>query len=86
MVNERYIVIAEKYLQYRVLGRSAIYTRVPISELTMFRKVMKKFGVAYKIRYRGPRFNVPSARRRGSISKQTTCLKEDATHFSAYVQ
>jgi hypothetical protein len=86
MVNERYIVIAEKYLQYRVPNRTAVYTNVPISELALFRKVMKMFGITYKMRYRGPRFNVPSASRRFPISKQSTCLLEDATHFSAYMK
>jgi hypothetical protein len=81
---EKSIMIAEKYTQYIVPGRAAVYTRIPISELSLFRKVMKNVGLYYKIRYRGPRFNIPSARYRGCMSKQTTCLKEDATHFSVY--
>jgi hypothetical protein len=40
--------------------------------------------LCFKMRYRGPRFNVPSASRRFGVSKQTTCLLEDATHFSVY--
>jgi hypothetical protein len=74
----------EQFEMYKVPNRTAIYTRVPISQLETFRKVMSGFGVYFKMRYRGPRFNVPSARFRGGVSKQTTCLKEDATHFSAY--
>jgi len=35
----------------------------------------------YKIRYRGPRAHRTY---RSPISKASTCLKEDATHFSAY--
>mgnify|MGYP003704602337 CR=1 FL=1 len=63
---------------------AALYYRVPIDMLEEFRKVMAAQGKFYKIRYRGPRFNTPSARYRGYISKASTCLKEDATCFSAY--
>ena len=77
-------MMIEQFEVYKVPNRTAIYTRVPISQLETFRKVMSGFGVYFKMRYRGPRFNVPSARFRGGVSKQTTCLKEDATHFSAY--
>ena len=62
----------------------AIYHRVPIALLDDFRKVMAHQGKYFKIRYRGPRFHTPSARYRGMNSKQSTCLKEDATHFSVY--
>lgn len=70
--------------QYKVVGSRAIYSRIPIIELALFRKVMARQGKFFKIRYRGPRFNTPSARFRGWNSKQSTCLKEDATHFSVY--
>jgi hypothetical protein len=69
---------------YKKSGVRAIYHRVPISLLDDFRKVMASEGKFFKIRYRGPRFNTPSARYRSYISKATTCLKEDATHFSVY--
>lgn len=74
----------QQFDNYRVPNRTAIYTKVPINQLDEFRKVMSSFGVYFKIRYRGPRSNVPSASRRFGVSKQTTCLREDATHFSAY--
>ena len=74
----------QQYNNYRVPNRAAIYTKIPISELDNFRKVMALFGIYFKIRYRGPRSNVPSASWRFGVSKQTTCLREDATHFSAY--
>lgn len=70
--------------QYKKEGVSAIYYRIPIQYLDEFRKVNAHVGRYFKVRYRGPRFNVPSARFRGGISKQTTCLREDATHFSVY--
>lgn len=69
---------------YKKSGVSAIYHRVPIEYLNQFRSVMAHFGKYYKVRYRGPRFNVPSARKRSFMSKATTCLKQDATHFSVY--
>jgi hypothetical protein len=77
-------MLIEQFQKYQVPNRTAIYTNVPISELDNFRKVMKSFGIFFKIRYRGPRFTVPSASRRFGTSKQTTCLREDAKTFSAY--
>jgi hypothetical protein len=73
----------EKY--YKPESMAAIYYRVPIDLLETFRTTMAAEGKFYKIRYRGPRFNTPSARFRGFISKASTCLKEDATYFSAYL-
>ena len=69
---------------YKKSGVRAIYHRMPISLLDDFRKTMAAEGKFFKIRYRGPRFHTPSARFRGMNSKQSTCLKEDATHFSVY--
>jgi hypothetical protein len=70
--------------QYKKTGVVALYHRVPIEYLAEFRKVMAHQGKYFKLRYRGPRFNVPSARFRGGNSKQSTCLKEDAIAFSVY--
>jgi hypothetical protein len=70
--------------QYKKSGVRAIYHRVPIEYLAEFRKAMAHQGKYFKLRYRGPRFNVPSARFRGWNSKQSTCLKEDAIAFSVY--
>ena len=69
---------------YKKPGVRAKYHRVPIQYLDIFRRMNALMGKYYKIRYRGPRFNVPSAQYRGWISKASTCLKEDATHFSVY--
>lgn len=69
---------------YKKSGVCAFYHRVPISYLEQFREVMRSYGIAYKIRYRGPRRNRPSSYRRSFGSMQSTCLREDATHFSAY--
>jgi hypothetical protein len=70
--------------QYKTGGLTSIYYRIPIQFLDSFRSEMAKRGKYFKIRYRGPRFNTPSARFRGSMSKQSTCIKQDATHFSVY--
>ena len=70
--------------QYKKSGVRAYYHRVPIEHLAEFRKVMAHQGMYFKVRYRGPRFNVPSARFRSWQSKATTCLKEDAIAFSVY--
>ena len=70
--------------QFKKSSVCAIYHRVPIQYLDEFRSEMAKQGKFFKIRYRGPRFNTPSARFRGSMSKQSTCIKQDAIAFSVY--
>jgi hypothetical protein len=67
--------------QYKIPHFRSSFYRVPIELLDEFRKA---YPSMYKLRYRGPRFNTPSARYRGWNSKQSTCLKEDAIAFSAY--
>lgn len=70
--------------KFKKSGVRAIYHRIPIQFLDEFRSEMASQGKFFKIRFRGPRFNTPSARFRGSMSKQSTCIKQDATHFSVY--
>ena len=70
--------------QFKNSNVTAFYHRVPIEYLGEFRNEMAKQGKFFKIRYRGPRFNTPSARYRSFMSKATTCLKEDAIAFSVY--
>jgi len=75
----------DKFIQYATPFHRSIFYRIPIAELDNFRNWLGKGNRGLvKIRYRGPRFNTPSANRRGYLSKQSTCLKEDATHFSVY--
>jgi hypothetical protein len=69
---------------FKKSGVRAVYHRVPITMLELFRSEMAKQGKFFRIRFRGPRFNTPSARYRGWNSKQSTCLKEDAIAFSVY--
>jgi hypothetical protein len=69
---------------FKISGLRASYHRIPISMLELFRSEMAKQGKFFRVRYRGPRFNTPSARYRSYSTKASTCLKEDATHFSVY--
>lgn len=66
---------------YRTVGMNEVYYQVPIDLLDDFRS---QFPSKFRIRYRGPRHNVPSAVTRSWGSKQSTCLKQDAIYFSAY--
>jgi hypothetical protein len=66
---------------FRTVGQNARYYRVPIDLLDAFRS---EFPAKFIIRYRGPRCNVPSSYTRSLGAKQSTCLKQDAIHFSAY--
>jgi hypothetical protein len=70
--------------KFNINGKTALYHRVPIQFLGLFRSEMSNQNKFFKVRYRGPRANTPSARYRSAASKQSTCLKQDATHFSAY--
>jgi len=63
---------------FKQAGSHAHYSRIPIHLLDHFRNVHPN---KYKIRYRGPRAHRTY---RSPISKASTCLKEDATHFSVY--
>ena len=69
---------------FYIAGKTALYHRVPIQFLESFRSEMANQNKFFKIRYRGPRASTPSARYRSPATRQSTCLKEDATHFSAY--
>lgn len=80
------MITVEQFTKYATRKNCAHYSRIPIAELNDFRSAFARYGVYYKVRYRGPRTNVPSAFFRSKASRQATCLKEDATHFSAYLQ
>lgn len=67
--------------QYRKARVAAVYDNVPILYLDLFRSL---YPGRYKIRYRGPR-NTPGDCLRSPLSRQSTCLKENAKTFSAYV-
>lgn len=57
------------YFDYAGNGSRAWFTRIPMSKYDEFKAL---FGNNFRLRYRGPR-------------GRSTCLKRDATHFSAYM-
>ena len=79
------MIIVDDFTMYANHNVRAHYYRVPIAELDAFRAAFAKHGIFYKIRYRGPRVGVASASWRSPAARQSTCLKQDATHFSAYI-
>ena len=71
-----------KYLETKP-GSSAVFKGIPVSELDTFKAVVPTHGPKFRIRYRGPRFNIPSDNRPRDL-KRSTCLKVNATTFSVY--
>ena len=71
------------FTKYKVPGRTAIYTQVPIQYLETFRYFSAKLGNFYRIRYRGPR-NTRFDYGRSYMTRQASCLKDAATSFSVY--
>lgn len=59
---------------------SAYYTGIPIALLGVFRAL---YPGQFKIRYRGTR-NTPLDFGRSALSRQSTCLKQNARTFTAY--
>jgi hypothetical protein len=74
-----------EYYFYRTygctVGQRAVFARVPMSKYNEFKAL---FGNKYRLRYRGPRAHRIAQGRSHSLA-QSTCLKYDATHFSAYI-
>jgi len=75
-------LLMQYYVDYAKFGSRAMFTRVPMSKYDEFKAL---FGNKYRLRYRGPRAH-RIARGRSHSLAQSTCLKVDATHFSAYMQ
>jgi hypothetical protein len=63
-------------------GSRAMLARIPIGLYSEFKSL---FGNKFRLRYRGPRAHRVVQGRSHSLA-QSTCLKVDATHFSAYMQ
>jgi len=75
-------LLLQYYQTYgRTVGQRAVFARVPMSKYDEFKAL---FGSKYRIRYRGPRAHRIAQGRAPSLA-QSTCLKVDATHFSAYI-
>ena len=66
----------------RKIGQRAVFSRIPMSKYNEYKAL---FGNKYRLRYRGPRAHRIAQGRSHSLA-QSTCLKYDATHFSAYRQ
>jgi hypothetical protein len=66
-------------LNYVQPDRVAILTRVPIASLDFVKSVFAESKV--RIIYRGPRAH---RKNRSRHTRQSSCLKADATHFSVY--
>jgi hypothetical protein len=76
-------LLMQYYQTYgRTVGQRAVFSRVPMSKYDEFKAL---FGSKFRLRYRGPRAH-RIARGRSHSLAQSTCLKVDATHFSAYRQ
>jgi len=76
-------LLLQYYQTYgRTVGQRAVFARVPMSKYDEFKAL---FGNKFRLRYRGPRAHRVVQGRSHSLA-QSTCLKVDATHFSAYMQ
>jgi len=63
----------------------ALLKNIPMSLLEQTRARLKKQGVRYTIRYRGPRATAPNDTR-SAAAKRSDCLKENANRFTVYWQ
>jgi hypothetical protein len=62
---------------------ASIFKGIPIAELDTVKGMLRGSGEKYRIRYRGPRFGIPTDNRPRDL-KRSTCLKVNATTFSVY--
>ena len=76
-------LLLQYYQTYgRTVGQRAVFARVPMSKYDEFKAL---FGTNFRLRYRGPRAHRIAQGRAPSLA-QSTCLKVDAPHFTAYLQ
>lgn len=76
-------LLLQYYQTYgRTVGQRAVFARVPMSKYDEFKAL---FGTNFRLRYRGPRAH-RIAQGRAPTLAQSTCLKVDATHFTAYMK
>jgi hypothetical protein len=62
-----------------------IAANIHISQLDTVKTILRIHGPNFRIRYRGPRFGIPTDNRSNKL-KQSTCLKVNATRFSVYLR
>jgi hypothetical protein len=70
-----------KIYKYQSYGRHSWFHGVPATMRDDVLSYFKSIDVKVKLRYRGPRAH---RHYRSSNSRQTTCLREDATSFAVY--
>lgn len=68
---------------YQIPNRTALYTNIPIHLMDEFLKLKSYIIAPLKIRYRGPRAH---RQYRSVCTRQSSCLKQDATSFSVYLK
>jgi hypothetical protein len=78
--NKRLEYMYNFYATYSGFSERAVFYRVPMFQYNEFKSI---FGSKFKLRYRGPRSH-RIAQGRSQHNCQSTCLKIDATHFTAY--
>ena len=75
-------LLMQYYIDYAGDDSRAWFTRIPMSKYDEFKAL---FGTNFRLRYRGPRAHRITQGRAPSLA-QSTCLKVDATHFTAYMK
>ena len=75
-------LLMQYYIDYAGDDSRAWFTRIPMSKYDEFKAL---FGTNFRLRYRGPRAHRIAQGRAPSLA-QSTCLKVDATHFTAYMK
>ena len=63
-----------------------LMSNIAIFELNSIKSILRANGIEnFRIRYRGPRFNIPTDTRSNDL-KRSTCLKVNAKRFSVYLR
>jgi hypothetical protein len=71
------------YTLYRSPGNTSLFKGVPIEQRERVLAYYKAVGQKVKLRYRGPRVHRTF---RSQNTRQSSCLKLDATTFAVYVR
>ena len=71
--------------EYRSLTvETSYYKGIPIEYLDITRKILKANGYTCRVRYRGPRNKSIDGRHK--YTRQSSCLKRNATTFTVYAR
>jgi hypothetical protein len=63
-------------------GETSYYKSIPIEFLCLTKKILKIHNIKYRILFRGPRTS--NIDPRWKYSRQSNCLKKNATSFAVY--